>query len=241
MYSGYGLDPTLPSKAWSKAFYGLVDKTAGPLIAAAANFTAAGGVLWVGETAMAWHSGRDNTTNSFLSSPWWLAQLGALAPTHAVQCRQTLLGGYYELVDRFTLVPNSDYWAALIWKRTMGTRVLASPNDAWGDVLTYAHCAVGGGVAVVFINSNANSTYEVQLNGVPAAGVPPAAPRLEYVLTPDGAPDSKRVLLNGAPLTFVDGALSPTPPRVAQAAPLLLAPHTIGFVVYPSARLPACD
>ena len=29
----------------------------------------------IGETAMAWHSGRDNVTNTFLSGPWFIAQV----------------------------------------------------------------------------------------------------------------------------------------------------------------------
>ena len=70
----------------------------------------------VGETAMAWHSGQNGTTDSFLSGPWWISQLAGLAPTHDYQCRQTLLGGYYELIDKWTVTPNPDYWSGLICK-----------------------------------------------------------------------------------------------------------------------------
>jgi heparanase len=55
---------------------------------------------------MAWHSGRDNVTNTYLSGPWFISQLGSLAATHAFQCRQTLIGGYYELINKTTLAPN---------------------------------------------------------------------------------------------------------------------------------------
>ncbi len=54
-------------------------------------------------------TGRNGTTNTFLSCPWYLVQLGMLASTHTVQCRQTLRGGYYELVDKYTNTPNPDW------------------------------------------------------------------------------------------------------------------------------------
>ncbi len=66
LFSGYGLDPALPSKAFTNAFLQGINNTAGPQIGAAKAYVADGGDLWVGETAMAWHSGRLNTTNTFL-------------------------------------------------------------------------------------------------------------------------------------------------------------------------------
>ena len=63
---GYGLDPTLPSKAFQASFLAGINNTANGLIAAATKFVEGGGELWIGETAMAWHSGRDGVTNTFL-------------------------------------------------------------------------------------------------------------------------------------------------------------------------------
>ena len=238
MYCGYGLDPNLPNDAWNHVFMECIDKTAAPLLSAGRNWSAStNGSFWVGETAMAWHSGRDNVTNSFLSTPWWLTQLGALSATHAVQCRQTLVGGYYELIDRGVMQPNLDYWAALLWKRVMGRRRLTASNTAWGPVLSYVHCAVGGGVAVEYVNFNPTQAYVTQVS---IDGVLPPPPRLEYMLTPvDGNYSARNILLNGSPLTFEGGVLSPTPPRVG-SGDLVLAPKSLGFVVYPNAQLEAC-
>lgn len=48
------------------------------------------------------------------ASPILPPQLGDLAPTHDFQARQTLLGGYYELINKTTVSPNPDFWTALI-------------------------------------------------------------------------------------------------------------------------------
>ena len=230
-YYGYGLDPTLPSKAFNASFLAETPKQAAPMISVAADFVAGGGELWVGETAMAWHSGRNGTTDAYASGPWYINALGSLAATHSVFCRQTLLGGYYELVDRTTIQPNPDYFTALLWKRSMGSRVLSVSSSLPDNVLVYAHCAAaGGGVTLTFVNLDAETTYSV---GV--AGAPPLVPRSEWVLTPVGGDQSSRqVILNGVggPLGVADGVVSPTPARVVTdpSEPWLLAPHTYGFV-----------
>ena len=57
LYCGYGLDPKLPSDAWSTTFLSCPSKTAAPMLVSAEKYRAAGGRVWVGETAMAWHLG----------------------------------------------------------------------------------------------------------------------------------------------------------------------------------------
>ena len=57
-----------------------------------------------------------------------------------MQCRQTLLGGYYELIDKTTLTPNPDYWTALLWKRTMGQGVLGAWTSNSTTVYAFASC-----------------------------------------------------------------------------------------------------
>jgi heparanase len=238
LYDGYGLDPTLPGKAWDRGFLDTTVSTAAPLLKAAAGFLAGGGQIAVGETAMAWHSGQNGTTNGYLSGPWFITQLGYLASTHAFQCRQTLLGGNYELVDKWTLTPNPDYWTALLWKRVMGAGVLAATSNS-SDVIAFAHCggpAAGGGVAVAWVNLANETSYTVDVTGL-AAGAP--VPRHEYHLTAVPG-DYRGIALNGAQLTYAGGALSPTPPVVVTdpSVPLVLAPHTYGFVVFPAAPSP---
>ncbi len=244
MYAGYGLDPTLPTKAWSPAFFNLVKTTSSPMIDAAKDFVKGGGEIWVGETAMAWHSGQNGTTNTYLSGPWYISQLGMLASTHTVQCRQTLVGGYYELVNKWDYSPNPDFWTALLWKKTMGTGVLAASSSSV-DVVAFAHCSAAAGadatgsatgVTVAFINLSNSTAYQLALSGIPSP-----VPRHEYVLSPaDGVETTRDVLLNGSPLTFADGTLSPTPPAVVTdpSVPLVLQPHTYGYVVFPDAPNP---
>ncbi len=55
--------------------------------------------------------GQVNTTNAFVSGFWYLDQLGTLAQLeHKVFCRQTLVGGDYEVIAKDTFLPNPDYW-----------------------------------------------------------------------------------------------------------------------------------
>lgn len=243
-YSGYGLDPTLASLAWSPAFMDIAPGKAAAQVAAARGVVP-GQEMWVGETAMAWHSGGVNVTDTFLSGPWLITQMGALAATHGVQCRQTLKGGYYELVDRNTMAPNPDYVTTYLWKRTLGGGVLNTTVGAGHpDVRVYAHCAAGGeGLALAFVNMNASVAYSISVQDA-TGGAVALAPRGEYVLTPGtpGVEASRTVALNGVEVVYAGpGSLAPQlQPAVVTdpSAPLVLAPHTYGFVTLPHASSP---
>lgn len=248
LYVGYGLDPNLPGDAWSNSFLAKIDQTAAPMISTAVQFgfSGAGKSLWVGETAMAWHSGRNGTTNTFLSGPWYITQLGTLAHTHATQCRQTFYGGNYELVDKITLNPNPDWWTALLWKRLMGSRVLhVSANTT--AVKVFAHCT-----AVASLSPPTSVTLSfVNLELVPATissiATPSGetialAPRTEYILTADGAETSQSMLLNGVRLTYSHGQVGPTQGHkvTSDATPLVLPPHSYGYVVLEGLQQSVC-
>jgi len=239
-YVGYGLDPALPAKCLNASFLDGVKATAAGQVAAAAKAKFAGD-LWVGETALAWHSGRNGTTNAFASSFWYLVQLGALAATHTVQCRQTLVGGYYELIDKTTRSPNPDFYTALLWKKTMGTGVLAAAFDASAapQLRLFAHCAAAGrGVTLAFANLDATAAFELDVSGAGGAGL--AAPRDEYHLSAVGGDAfAQAAALNGKALSYAGpGTLDPLAPVTVTdpAAPLILQPRTLGFVVFPDAQ-----
>ena len=239
-YVGYGLDPALPTKCLDASFLDGVKGTAANQAAAAAKAKFSG-ALWVGETALAWHSGRNGTTNAFASSFWYVVQLGALAATHAVQCRQTLIGGYYELIDKTTRSPNPDFYTALLWKKTMGTGVLAATFAAAAapQLRLFAHCTAGGrGVTLAFANLDATAAYELDVSGAGGAGL--AAPRDEYHLSAVGGDVfAQAAALNGNPLAYSGpGTLDPLAPVAVTdpAAPLILQPRTLGFVVFPDAE-----
>lgn len=115
--------------------------------------------MWVGESAAAWHSGQSGTTNAFISSLWYVDQLGTLATLNhkgifsfhsyinityilLVFCRQALVGGYYGLLNWTNLEPTPDYYTGLFWDAYMGTDVLSIQRDPSApDVRVYAHCA----------------------------------------------------------------------------------------------------
>ena len=80
---------------------------------------------WMGETGGCYNSGHYNMSNAFMDAFWYLESLAGFARNGATAfCRQTLLGGNYELVGKDTLSPNPDFYAA------------ALPANSWATVLT---------------------------------------------------------------------------------------------------------
>ena len=113
--------------------------------------------IWNTETAQA-ACGGSPWASSFLDSFRYLNQNGVLAQKGvAVVMHNTLAASDYALIDRDTLSPRPNYWAAVLWKRIMGTTVLASPKSPSPDVRIYAHCLAGqkGGVGLTVLNTGA--------------------------------------------------------------------------------------
>ena len=194
--------------------------------------------LWLDETGNAQCGGEPGVSDRFVSSLWWVDELG-LAASHGqnVVVRQTLAGSNYGLIDDETLAPNPDYWASLLWKRSMGRVVLgvsASGDDA--SVRAYAHCAPEGkgGVSLLLVNLHRDSGARVRVAG---DGV--TAARLFLVSSPSLS--SPEVYLNGKPLRF-DGALPVIEPS-EQGVPggiVNLPAASYAFVVLPDAGAEAC-
>jgi heparanase 1 len=80
--------------------------------------------VWVTETAQS-SCGGDRWAQTFLDTFRYLDQLGRQAQ-RGVQTvmHNTLATGEYGLIDRETMTPRPNYWAALLWRRLMGTTVL---------------------------------------------------------------------------------------------------------------------
>lgn len=117
----------------------------------------AGKPLWLNETAQA-ACGGSPWASTFRDSFRYLNQLGVLAQKGvAVVAHNTLAASDYGLIDRDTLVPRPNYWAAVLWRRTMGTTVLAAPQSPSPDLRLYAHCLRGvpGGVGLLALNTGA--------------------------------------------------------------------------------------
>jgi hypothetical protein len=164
-------------------------------------------------------------TFRFLDTHARLAKQGLDAIyTHA------LISGSNGVIDEKTFTPNADYWAALLWKKLMGNCVLDAGPIQPGFHL-YAHCQKGnsGGVTLLAINLK-DSPTKVDVTG----------PAELYVLT---APElkSRTVLLNGKALKLSEHDSLPTlTPQKIKKNQVILAPHSINFIVLPDAKNANC-
>lgn len=144
--------------------------------------------------------------------------------THAI------LSGSNGVIDEKTFMPNADYWAALLWRKFVGTQVLdAGPIKPGLHI--YAHCLRGraGGVTLMAINLEP-ATATVQASG----------PAEVYALT---APElmSKTVLLNGKPLALgADDSLPAITPVKQNGRRVVLAGHSVNFITLPQAGNREC-
>ncbi|GLJ53793.1 hypothetical protein SUGI_1148050 [Cryptomeria japonica] len=163
---------------------------------------------WVGEAGGAYNSGHNLVTNAFVSSFWYLDQLG-MASTYNTKsyCRQTLIGGNYGLLNTTTYVPNPDYYSALLWHRLMGKRVLSLSSNGTQYLRPYAHCTKDNeGITLLLINlsESARITVGVNFTGKRDFVNSVGRSRLEYHLTAkDGNLHSQTMLLNGNALNEI--------------------------------------
>ena len=80
--------------------------------------------IWITETADA-ACGGNPWAATFLDTFRFLDQLGRLAKQGvSVVFHNTLASSEYGLLDQNTFEPRSNYWAALLWRRLMGSSVL---------------------------------------------------------------------------------------------------------------------
>jgi heparanase 1 len=188
--------------------------------------------IWNTETGEA-ACGGDPWASAYVDTFRFVDQLGALGQRNVqAVIVNTLASSDYGLLDENTLDPRPDYWAALLWKRTMGTRVLEPGVPATDSLRVYAQCAKEskGGVTLVLLNldSSAEQTLQIPISGD------------RYTLS---APDllSKTVSLNGKQLqAAADGTLPDLPPTYFKPGSVRFAPMTITFLVLPDAKNSAC-
>ena len=80
--------------------------------------------FWNTETADT-ACGGNRWGRTFIDTFRYLDQLGRLAKQEVhVVAHNTLVASDYGLLDESTLTPRPNYWAALLWRRLMGTTVL---------------------------------------------------------------------------------------------------------------------
>jgi len=193
---------------------------------------APGKPIWLTETAET-ACGGNPWSATFLDTFRYLDQLGRLAKAGVqVVMHNTLAASDYGLLDEQSFLPRPNYWAALLWRRLMGTTVLDSGVPIEIGLHVYAHCQRGsaGGVTLLAINNDRNHARTLTL--------PDASDRytLDAVALQDEA-----VRMNGRTLSLENGNRLPRLTGVKMAAgPMTLAPATITFLTIPEAGNRAC-
>jgi heparanase 1 len=189
--------------------------------------------LWVTETAET-ACGGNPWSSTFLDTFRYLDQLGRLAKGGVqVVMHNTLTASDYALLDDHTHAPRPNYWAALLWRKSMGTVVLDAGIPIEHGLHVYAHSLRGkpGGVALLAINTDQSAPRFLTL---PIAGE-------RYTLS---AADLQKgnVLLNGTELKLSDRdelpPLSGVPSAAGRAS---FEPGTITFLALPEANNKDCQ
>lgn len=204
----------------------------------ARDLFAPGKPVWLGESGNAQCGGQPGVSDTFEGSFWWLDQLGRMAARNQrAVVRQTLSGSHYGLIDDETLEPRPDYFASLLWRRLMGTRVLSAQVSDDELVRVYAHCARNddsGAVAALIINLDGERGVQVDLDGIDGR----ATETYEVSAKELGARD---VELNGRPLRVADDGSPPAlVARSRQGRSIVVGPHRYAFAVIKDANAPAC-
>ena len=128
------------------------------------------------ESALTGGGGVNGTTNAFVSSLWYADWLGFAAKSGvSAVFRETLMGGYYEIVNKSSYLPNPDAFTMALFSRLMGPKVLSlslnitsstagSPPNVTQMLRGYAHCTRSGdGATLLLINLASDTSFRVAL------------------------------------------------------------------------------
>ena len=188
--------------------------------------------LWITETADA-ACGGNPWAATFLDTFRYLIQHASLAQSGVkVIMHNTLASSDYGLLDENTFAPRPNYWAALLWRRLMGTTVLDPQLGSTPNLYAYAHCLRNhpGGVVLLVINADAQQVHEVTL-------VPEAE---RYTLTAKQLQD-RAVQLNGKALQLnSDGDVPEFVGQPTRSGRISFAPKSITFLTIPNAKSSSC-
>src|ERR1700736_3902773 len=188
--------------------------------------------LWITETADA-ACGGNPWASTFLDTFRYLVQHASLAQ-HGVRVimHNTLASSDYGLLDENTFSPRPNYWAALLWRRLMGTTVLDPQIASTPNLYVYAHCLRKnpGGVALLVINADGQQVHEVTL-------VPEAE---RYTLTAKQLQD-RAVQLNGKTLDLnSDSDVPEFEGQRTRTGRIDFAPASVTFLAIPNASNSSC-
>ena len=156
---------------------------------------ARGRKVWMTETGHALYGGEPGLSDTYLSSIWWLDQLGLLAREGVSRVfRQSLVGSDYGLLDQDGFEPRPDYYASFLWKKLMGDKVFSAPLVEGPDrkIRAYHHSsAKKSRTHCVLVVSLRDTHSRINIAG---------SIRSRYVIEPVGGLRSSRLALNGVPV-----------------------------------------
>ncbi len=189
--------------------------------------------LWLTETGGG-ACGGNPWSAAFLDTFRFVEQLGDLARRNVqVYMHNTLSASDYALIDERDYTPRPNYWAAVLWRQTMGERVLDIPLvAAQEDLDVYAHCQRGrhdGAATLLLVNRAAQATQAIDI-GRAYQRFTLTAPELAGATT----------LLNGKPLQVDEQGNVPALRAENGSGIAILPPLSISFVVVKSADVAAC-
>jgi heparanase 1 len=188
--------------------------------------------LWITETADA-ACGGNPWASTFLDSFRYLDQLGRMSRRDVqVNMHNTLASSDYGLLDDNTMMPRPNYWAAILWRKLMGTTVLEAGASPAPALKLYAHCLRGkpSGVAILAINTDRNASQSVEL--VTASE--------RYTLSASDL-QGGHVQMNGNEMKLgADDAIPQLSGMSAASGKQTLAPATITFFAIPNANNANC-
>jgi heparanase 1 len=171
--------------------------------------------------------------STFLDTFRYLDQHAALAQQGVrVVAHNTLAASDYGLLEESTFEPRPNYWAALLWNKLMGTKVLKPPTKPDEGLRLYAQCMKGvpGGVTMLAINTNRNEAKSLRVST--------ASER--YTMTAS-ALEGTTVELNGKELKLgADDAVPELRGTATAAGPMTLPPLSISFLAAPEAHNASC-
>jgi heparanase 1 len=188
--------------------------------------------LWITETADA-ACGGNPWASTFLDTFRYLVQHASLAQRGVkVIMHNTLASSDYGLLDENTFAPRPNYWAAMLWRRLMGTTVLDPQITSTPNLYAYAHCLRNhsGGVAFLVINADEHQIHEITL-----------APEAERYTLTAGQLQDRAVQLNGKTLQLnSDGDVPEFVGQPTRSGRISFAPASITFLAIPNASNSSC-
>jgi heparanase len=223
---------TTPEVALSEAWLARADTSYDFYVRGLRDRFEQGKPVWITETADS-ACGGNPWASTFLDSFRFLDQLARMARQGvSAVFHNTLASSEYGLLDQNTFTPRPNYWAALLWRKLMGSTVLdAGPLQP--GLHLYAHCLLdhAGGVTLLAINLSRTETKIIDL--------PTAAD--VYVLTaPELGKDEVR--LNGQELRLSsDDELPDLRGKRVRAGRIDLEPASISFLVVSDAGNTGCE